>query len=69
MRLRALLPEPFWPTLAALLMISVLTAIPFYAICALLWPNSTSVWPAVGSYAVAIPVTWWLLREAEKRRG
>lgn len=66
----AILPEPFWPTLAALLMIAALTAVPLYALCVLVWPNvsgSAATLMAVGCYVVAVPLTWWVLRSKQRR--
>lgn len=66
---RSILGEPFWLTLAALLGLSVLTAVPVYAACALVWPDLTGTAAtliAVGCYLVAVPITWWLLRERRR---
>ena len=66
---RAWLPEPFWWTLLALLGLAVLAAIPFWIVGALIWPNATGSAAhlifAVG-YVLAIPVTWWLLKERRR---
>jgi hypothetical protein len=62
---RSLLPDPFWPSLLLLLMVSSLTALPLWVLCALLVPDAGG-WAVtlifVGGYVVAVPVTWWLLR-------
>ena len=69
-RWRTLLPEPFWPTLAALLALSGFAAIPLWLIGALIWPSATGLATdlifAVG-YVIAVPVTWWVFRERHRR--
>jgi type VI protein secretion system component VasK len=68
--MRRLLPEPFWTTLAALLVLSLLTAIIPYVVCVLIWPHATGTdldWMVAGSYLLAVPLTWALFRPANRR--
>jgi hypothetical protein len=66
---RRWLDEPFWPTLLAVFMLSVLGAIPFWLIAALIWGNATGLAADlmfIVGYLLAVPFTWWLLHERRR---
>jgi hypothetical protein len=60
---RRWLPEPFWWTLLALLVLSLLGMLPFMAVGALFWPDASPAAVEIPSYLLAIPCVWWLHRE------
>ena len=69
-RWQSWLPEPFWPTPLALLLLSFLAAVPFAVVAVLIWPSATGTDATllfVGSYVLALPVTSWLFRERRTR--
>ena len=47
-------------------MLSVLTAMPFFAVCAFIWPSAKGAHSGIFialSYLVALPLTWQFFRK------